>query len=92
MLANVLRSRRAVEVSLLVVRAFVRLRTVLAANRDLATRVDGLARELGLHRNKLTAHDRTILKLLDDIRRLTSFPEPKPRPIGFTADINGGKS
>ena len=42
MLANILRSRLAVQVSLLVIRACVRLRTVLAANKDLAARVDEL--------------------------------------------------
>ena len=92
MLANVLRSKRAVEVSLLVVRAFVRLRTVLAANRDLAARVDELSRELGQHGRRLSAHERTILKLLEDIRRLTHFPEHKPRPIGFTANLDGDSS
>ena len=92
MLANVLRSKRAVEVSLLVVRAFVRLRTVLAANRDLAIRVDELSRELGEHGRKLSAHDRTILKLLEDIRRLTHFPEHKARPIGFTANLDTDSS
>lgn len=88
MLANVLRSRLAVQVSLLVIRAFVRLRTVLAANRDLAARVDELGRQLGLHGKRLSAHERTILNLLDEIRRLTRFPEHKPRPIGFTANLD----
>jgi len=92
MLANVLKSSRAVEVSLLVVRAFVHLRTVLAANKDLAARVDELAREIGLHRRKLTVHDQTILRLLEEIRRLTRFPESKPRPIGFTANLNADRS
>ncbi len=92
MLANVVRSKRAIEISLLVVRAFVRLRTVLAGNRDLAARVDQLSSELGVHGRRLSAHERTILKLLEDIRRLTRFPEHKQRPIGFTANLNGDTS
>lgn len=87
MLANVLKSPRAVEVSVLIVRAFVRVRTVLAANTELAKRVDQLSRELGKHGRKLAVHERTIVKLLEDIRRLTRFPEPTRRPIGFTVDI-----
>lgn len=87
MLANVLKSRRAIEVSVLIVRAFVRLRAVLAANSELATQVDQLSRQLGKHGRKLAVHERAILKLLEDIRRLTRFPEPTNRPIGFTVDI-----
>lgn len=47
MLSNVLRSRRAVEVSVLVVRAFVHMRAALATNAELAARVDELSREIG---------------------------------------------
>ena len=46
MLSNVLHSPRAVDVSVLVVRAFVRMRGVLAANVELAARVDELGREM----------------------------------------------
>jgi phage regulator Rha-like protein len=92
MLANILRSRLAVQISLLVIRAFVRLRTVLAANKDLAARVDELGRELGLQGRKLSTHERTILKLLQDIRRLTRFPDHKTRPIGFTANLDADSS
>jgi hypothetical protein len=92
MLANVLRSKLAIQVSLLVIRAFVRLRTILAANRDIAARVDELSRKLGRHGERLSTHERTILKLLEDIRRLTRFPEHKPRPIGFTANLDGDRS
>jgi ORF6N domain len=90
MLANVLRSSRAVEVSVLIVRAFVRLRAAVLPNNDLARRVDELGvsinTELGKHRSKLATHERAILKLLEDIRRLTHFPESHGREIGFMAD------
>ena len=87
MLANILKSKRAVEVSVLVVRAFVRLRTILGANTQLAARVEELGRELMTHGRKLQVHERTILKLLEEIRRLTHFPAPESCPIGFTANI-----
>ncbi len=85
MLANVLRSGRAVEVSVLIVRAFVRMRSALAGNTELALRVDELAREVQRQGGKLVSHDAAILKLLAEIRRLTQFPESPGRGIGFTA-------
>jgi hypothetical protein len=85
MLSNVLRSARAIEVSVLIVRAFVRMRSALAANTELASRVDELAREVERQSGKLATHDAAILKLLTDIRRLTQFPESPRRRIGFTA-------
>lgn len=91
MLSNVLRSPRAVEVSVLVVRAFVRMRAALAASAELAARVDEFGREVERHGEKLVTHDQAILKLLAEIRRLTRFPEPAARPIGFTADMSSGK-
>ena len=86
MLANVLRSGRAVEVSVLIVRAFVRLRSAMAANAELASRVDELAQRMEHQGGKLAAHDAAILKLLAEIRRLTQFPEAPRRGIGFTAE------
>jgi hypothetical protein len=91
MLANVLRSPCAIDVSVLIVRAFVRMRTGVAANAELASRVDKLAREVGRQGGKLTTHHAAILKLLAEIRRLTQFPEPARRGIGFTAAWPKGK-
>jgi hypothetical protein len=88
MLANVLRSPRAAEVSVLVVRAFVRLRGAIAGSQELARRVDELTIAVGKHGVRLDTHQRAILQLLADIRRLTTFPESHARSIGFTADID----
>jgi hypothetical protein len=90
MAANVLRSGRAVEVSVLIVRAFVRMRSALAANAELAATVDKLARQVDRHGGKLAAHEEAILNLLAEIRRLTQFPEAPRREIGFTAAWRGG--
>jgi hypothetical protein len=84
MAASVLNSPRAVEMSVYVVRAFVRLREILASNRELARRFDELEARLD---KKLTAHDEAIAAILSAIRELMNPPEPKHRPIGFTADI-----
>jgi len=77
MAASVLNSPRAVEVGLFVVRAFVRMRKVVASHRELGKRLDELERKLG-------THDRAIGQILEAIRQLTAPPEPpKRRRIGF---------
>ena len=86
MASNLLVSPRAVEVSVLVVRAFVRLHGALAANAELATRLDELTRAVERQGEELTIHDAAISKLLAEIRRLTRFPEAPRRGIGFTAE------
>lgn len=84
MLGNVLRSERAVEVSLMVVRTFVQLREMLASHKDLAAKLDQIER-------KISTHDHAIAGLIDAIRQLTSVPAKTSRPIGFTADLKGQK-
>jgi hypothetical protein len=85
MLGNVLRSERAVEVSLMVVRAFVKLREMLSTHKDLAVKLDALERKLG-------GHDQAIAGLMDAIRQLMQPPASASRSIGFTADIGKSKS
>lgn len=89
MLSNVLKSPQAVQVRLLIVRAFVGLRAAVMANQELARRVDELetamGKQIGAHGRKLAAHESAILRLLSEIRRLTRFPESTRREIGFTA-------
>jgi hypothetical protein len=85
MLSNVLRSGHAVEVSVLIVRAFVQMRATLASSAELAARVDQLDRELARQGDKLLAHDGAILALLEKIKQLTRFPGAPARQIGFTA-------
>lgn len=81
MLGNVLKSQRAVEVSLLVVRTFVQLREMLSSNQELAARLDQLERKLG-------THDQAISGLIDAIRQLTPTPVSPSRGIGFTAELD----
>jgi arsenate reductase-like glutaredoxin family protein len=80
MLSSILRSERAVEVNIQIIRAFVRMRELLSSNAQLARKLDQLER-------KLQTHDRAIIDILNAIRQLTDRPAPKRRPIGFTADI-----
>ena len=77
MLSSVLRSRRAILVNIEIMRAFVRLRRILASNADLARRLDELEGK----------YDAQFKVVLDKIRRLMTSPKPEPekpkRQIGF---------
>jgi ORF6N domain len=77
MLASVLNSDVAVQASVRVVRAFVRLREMVAANAQLAAKLIELER-------RLDSHDEAIVDLFAALRRLLEAPEPKTkREIGF---------
>jgi hypothetical protein len=80
MAATILNSPRAVEMSLYVVRAFVRLRELLVSNTVLARKLNELE-------GKLKNHDEAITAILSAIHELMTPPPPKRRPIGFTADL-----
>lgn len=85
MAATILNSARAVEMSVYVVRAFVKLRELLASNKELARRLNELEARL---EKKLVTHDQAIVAILSAIRQLMHPPVPKRRPIGFTADLS----
>jgi hypothetical protein len=76
MAATVLNSERAVQMSVFVVRAFVRLREMLATNRRLAGKIDELE-------NRLDTHDSTIQDLIEAIKELMIPEEPRRVRIGF---------
>jgi hypothetical protein len=78
MLAAVLNSPRAVEMSVFVVRAFVQMREVLASNRQLAAKLDALEKRVG-------GHDQVIANLVAAIRQLleAAGDEKPKREIGF---------
>jgi phage regulator Rha-like protein len=84
MAANVLNSPRAAQMSVFVVRAFVKMREALAQNRQLAAKLADLERRLT---DRLNVHEKAIVHILDDIKKLMeplpSAPEPKRREIGF---------
>ncbi len=80
MAATVLNSPRAVEMSIYVVRAFVRLRELLASNKELAQQLKELETRVT---RKLATHDQAITGILKAIRELMNPPVQKKRPIGF---------
>jgi hypothetical protein len=73
MAANVLNSKRAVRASVQVVRAFIRLREMLASNAELAHKFNDLERK----------YDAQFKVVFDAIRKLMTPPEPQRKQIGF---------
>jgi hypothetical protein len=76
MLSSVLNSRRAVKVNIAIMRAFVKLRQTLEANRELAQKFADLEGRVG-------KHDKEINAIIEAIRQLMAPPEKPKREIGF---------
>jgi hypothetical protein len=77
MLSSVLKSPRAVQVNIEIMRAFVRLRAAMATNRELAQKLGELER-------KVAGHDEEIQTIFEAIRQLMAPPPAPPKPqIGF---------
>ena len=73
MLSSVLRSERAVQVNIEIMRAFVRLRELVATHKDLARKLETLEKR----------YDAQFKIVFDAIRELMAPPTPKKRKIGF---------
>jgi ORF6N domain. len=85
MAANVLNSPRAVQMSVFVVRAFLKMRAVLADTHDLARTLAALEAEL---KSRLDVHEAAIVDVLQRIMQLLDpppEPEPPKKEIGFHA-------
>jgi hypothetical protein len=76
MLSSVLHSQRAIDVNVEIMRAFVRLRELLASNAKLARRLDALEKK----------YDSQFKVVFDARRQLMASPEPKKRKIGFLVE------
>jgi hypothetical protein len=74
MLSSVLRSTRAVQVNIEIMRAFVRLRQLLASDQELSQRLDELEKK----------YDQQFGAVFDAIRQLMTPPEPQRRRLGFS--------
>lgn len=81
MLSSVLRSPRAVQVNIAIMRAFVKLRGLAAAHQELAAKLNELEQ-------KVTDHDGHIEALFEAIRQLMAPTEGQIRKIGFDAGNN----
>ena len=77
MLSSVLRSDRAIQVNIAIMRAFVRLREIMAAHKDLARKLEELEKK----------YDKQFAVVFDAIKQLMTPPEPPPkRRIGFRVE------
>jgi hypothetical protein len=74
MLSSVLKSERAVQVNIEIMRAFVRLREMMTSNAELARKLDELEQK----------YDLQFKVVFDAIRQLMTPPEPQRKQIGFT--------
>ena len=79
MLSGVLRSKRAVQANIAIMRTFIRLRTMIASNKELAKRLNELERK----------YDAQFKVVFDAIRELMTPPKESVRRIGFQRE--GGK-
>src|SRR5438094_5423225 len=82
--ANVLRSKRAVQMSVFVIRAFVKMRETLLGTRELARKLAALEKKLT---SRLDVHEAAIVQVLQEIMQILNPPPPLPEPprrrIGF---------
>lgn len=76
MLANVLRSKRAMEMSVYIVRAFIKLREAIHWNKELAKKMAAIEQRLDIH-------DKAILSLFSAIKQLMAPPTAVEKKIGF---------
>jgi hypothetical protein len=73
MLSSVLNSKRAIQVNIEIMRAFVRLRKMLSSDADLARKLEALEKK----------YDAQFKVVFDAIRQLMAQPEPARKKIGF---------
>jgi len=85
MAASVLNSKRAVEMSIFVVRAFVRMREALASNQQILAKLNELERQV-------EGHDASIQELVEAIRELMEPPPASGRRIGFSLPAESAKT
>ncbi len=77
MLSSVLNSQRAVQMNILIIRAFVKLRQMLGTHKDLARKIEALE-----HQQKV--HGRQLAAVYSIVKRLIETPPKPKRRIGFT--------
>ena len=95
MAATILNSPRAVEISIYVVRAFVRLRELATSHGELAKRLDELEQKteaLAMNHDTFSRNARNQFKqVFEALRELMTPPDPPKRPIGFINPEDKGK-
>ena len=91
MAASVLNTVTAVQASVQVVRAFVKLREILASHRDLAAKLEAIERRLASHDAEFGEHAKHLRAAFKAIHRLMESPVKPRRQIGFIPNAGGLK-
>lgn len=78
MLASILKSERAIKISIIIVKAFVRLREIMSMNKEIAYKL----REL---EDKIKEHDTDIRDIFEALRQLMGVPDGSRKIAGFSA-------
>ena len=76
MLANVLKSERAIEMSIKIIDVFIKLRELLLTHKDILLKLEQLE-------NKITNHDENIKLIFEALKQLINPPQPPRQRIGF---------
>lgn len=79
MLSSVLNSERAIQVNILIIKTFVRLRHILATHKELADKLNALESRVG-------RQDQVILEIVNEIKRIIEFEEKPKGRIGFVRE------
>ena len=79
MLSSVLRSKKAVQINIAIMRAFVKLKQILSTHKELSYKLEELER-------KISKHDEDIQNIFEAIRQLMTPPPRPKRKIGFYRD------
>ena len=80
MLSGILKSKRAVEVNIAIMRTFVQVRKLLLGNKELAAKIKELEK---ITSDKFTEHDKKIQLIFEAIRQLIGEKKKRRTPVGF---------
>ncbi|MBU0581196.1 MAG: ORF6N domain-containing protein [Candidatus Margulisbacteria bacterium] len=83
MLSSVLKSKRAIQVNIQIIRTFIKLKEIFITHKDLQKRIDAIIKK---HGNKITEHDHQIRIIFETIRKLLDPPNISRKKIGFERD------
>ena len=83
MLSAVLRSDRAIQMSIGIIRAFVRMRQMIESNKDIAIRVEKLERSHDRSKSVIESLVEDIDRLAHEIKEMKALPPVTKRKIGF---------
>jgi hypothetical protein len=86
MLSSVLNSERAIQVNIMIMRAFVKLKELLLTHKDLAEKIAALEKKYATHDDKIQLIFEAIKMLLEPVPPQPEPREPKKPPIGFNRD------